>query len=399
MKRVIICVTLLISFFTYNCNSQCLVNGDFSNYCGTEVSYGGCPTFNHPCLYNWWRSHGTPEIKTGIDAEGIRFNYAFMWANPSIGEGIFAAYNFWKNHSYTLTVTAKATGPPSGNILVYATSGATEPTTPTCFDPVPYIPSKQLIMQQSISTGGDWYTWTVNNFIPSADYNQLWIFPTNGYTVQFNLCVSLINVCPDCQTTIVYNNGTVPLGNTKSGYIYAGSSTGTGGFGTVNVSMTGTSSLQAANAVYIQDEFRATVSTGSFSVKAITCNDIAVQRPLNQGSTSDWINENVIDNIQPLNSLDNSPDSSGQLKVIEKNTIAFFPIPSNGLLKISGRETELTNAEIIIFDCLGNKVFKLLNEVPRSNLELNLQYLNNGAYYIQIKTLNQLVSKKFIISK
>src|SRR5450432_635099 len=121
---------------------QCLENSNFSNFCGTQL--GSCPTFNSPCLYNWRRSHGTPQIFT--NTSGKVYNYAYMWCsntnNIFLGEGIFANYSFFANHTYTVTVTVQATSTP-GSFLLFATTGLVEPGSPGCGDALPIPTTKQ----------------------------------------------------------------------------------------------------------------------------------------------------------------------------------------------------------------------------------------------------------------
>src|ERR1051326_2813753 len=283
-KHIILYVALLFFLINNFVYSQCLVNSNFATFCGTTVYYGGCPTFDSPCLDNWGRSHGTPQILVdpGIPPKMVPFNYAYMWASVSggtlYGEGLFASYTFFANHSYKITVTAQATG-STGSFLVYATTGLSEHVPSGCGDLIPVPLTQQWIMQNYPVINQTWQTYTIS-FVPTANYTQLWIYPVTTSTTQYNLDVSYVDVCTDCSETgiIIYNNGVVPSGNSKAGNIYAGSSAGIGGAGTVTISPTVSTSLHAVNLVQFKSEFHATVSTGTFSAKIVSCSDLLTAR-------------------------------------------------------------------------------------------------------------------------
>jgi hypothetical protein len=86
----------------------------------------------------------------------------------------------------------------------------------------------------------------------SANYSQLWIYPSATTTVQYNLEVMNVALCPlSCSTTgtLVYNVGVVPANLSEAGQIYAGSSAGTGGSGTVSFYVI---KLQKIEVIYVE---------------------------------------------------------------------------------------------------------------------------------------------------
>ena len=72
------------------------------------------------------------------------------------------------------------------------------------------------------------------------------------------------------------------------------------------------------------------------------------------------------------------------------NDFNFFPNPSNNNLQL----TLPQKAEINIFDIQGQIVLTIPS--TSSNANIDISRLNNGMYYIQVKTENNIVTKKFI---
>jgi Secretion system C-terminal sorting domain len=403
MKHTIIYMSLLFFLINDSAYGQCLSNGNFATYCGTQVYYSNCPTFNSPCLANWKRSHGTPQIFCNPGNPVCSFNSAFMWADATKGEGLFAEYNFLLNHTYIVTVIAAANG-ATGNFRVYAANGLTETAPLTCGTPIPSINTKQLIMQRSPVLDQTWQTFIIS-FTPNANYNQLWIYPTSTGG-NYNFSVASVDVCPDCTGFLVYNNGIVPVGNSKAGYIYAGSSAGSGGSGTVTISPSATTDLLAVNTIYLQQEFRASVTTGTFTAKITNCDNAGTLQAIYNPKPVD--ENNQVKNINPIpvyKPLGVNTDSLNwlarinKLPMLEENNITIFPIPSKGKIKITGSQVDLANAKIVVVDQSGKEVYRLLNKAGNTIPELDLHFLQNGVYYIKISSQNKVTTKKVIINK
>lgn len=253
---------------------QCLQNSDFADFCGIQL--GTCPTFNTPCVPNWFRSHGTPQIMPGSPAA---LNTAYMWALSNTqfgvenGEGIFAPYTFTANNVYTITLRAQLTSAGTvGTIKLAATTGLTEnPASPSCGQ-VPPVPSTQQLIPFTTFINQGWIEYVIS-FIPTSNYSQIWIHPTNTSTTDIlNLYVDYLRVCRDtCLAPQIFNTGTVPTGSTKATTIEAGSTAGSGGSGTVNVSATATTLLRGGTEVVLLPEFVAEPTTGLFEAYIETC--------------------------------------------------------------------------------------------------------------------------------
>ena len=408
MKYFIIYITLIFFSICKSAYSQCLVNNDFSIFCGTQ--YGSCPSFDKPCLANWSRSHGSPSLVTDPGNPKIpSYNYIYMWSrvidNVMQGEGLFASYTFFANHSYKISIMVDASGPANvGGIVLYAATGLVEPATFGCGDPVPVLATKQYITQFSPVINGGWQ-YRSFSFTPTANYTQLWIYPSSTSTTQYSITAMDVNVCTDCTGTIIYNNGVLPSGNSKSGIIYAGSSAGAGGSGTVTISPATSTSLQGVNAVYLKNEFRAIVSTGVFTAKAIPCSSLLTLKPVHNPVPVAIINPQGSNNY--LNTINNlhgvNIDSLNWLARIKKlpllkgNNIAIYPTPTNGKIKITNSTDGLKNAEFIVVDQSGKEVYRYFNKISDNGVELDLHFLKSGVYFVKISIPYRVITKRIII--
>lgn len=177
---------------------------------------------------------------------------------------------------------------------------------------------------------------------------------------------------PDsCLGTITYNTGVVPGGVTKAGYINAGSTAGTGGSGTVTIHQDQTTSLIAAQEINLKPEFQASVTSGTFTASINPCTTDSVEHNIQAFSTEKSMHSNVI----------------------------VYPSPGNGILNISGDINDLDNALIIVTDQLGRQVYETQNNSKNTAITLNLGHLDNGIYYVQIKSLIKIITKKIVIKK
>jgi len=83
--------------------------------------------------------------------------------------------------------------------------------------------------------------------------------------------------------------------------------------------------------------------------------------------------------------------TTGISEISKENYIKVFPNPANNFLNI---ECELPDAEIKLFNVLGNEIRKMRLE---KEAQIKVSDLCDGIYFIQISTLNGILSKKVII--
>jgi len=114
----------------------------------------------------------------------------------------------------------------------------------------------------------------------------------------------------------------------------------------------------------------------------------------NQNKT--WLDSAWIDDInfyyyyQFVNTTENIPN---------KHDIEVFPNPNDGHFSISfdNYNPELVQLQIMSLD--GRKVFEKLIEYKNSRLNINLSHLENGAYFLSVRSNEKLVTKKIFINK
>ncbi len=85
----------------------------------------------------------------------------------------------------------------------------------------------------------------------------------------------------------------------------------------------------------------------------------------------------------------------GALNVIDEldyTELLLFPNPANNILKIS-KNTNTLITNYVIINTLGQKV---LSGTLNSNLEIQIDHLNSGIYFIEISNENQSITKQFI---
>ncbi|HWK03503.1 MAG TPA: zinc-dependent metalloprotease [Puia sp.] len=83
----------------------------------------------------------------------------------------------------------------------------------------------------------------------------------------------------------------------------------------------------------------------------------------------------------------------------KSNTLHIYPDPSSGLIYIAAGELTMTNSVITVNDQLGRQVYLSHNDIDKNTITLDLSFLADGVYYIQIKNSTSTVTKKVVISK
>jgi hypothetical protein len=215
---------------------------------------------------------------------------------------------------------------------------------------------------------------------------------------QFDVYIDDVRIEVDCNGVIIYDNGIVATNTTKAGYITAGS----GGSGTVTIQGAAETRLEASNTITLRPEFSAVVSgAGSFSATIINCYDIYYK--MSQQSDSDKITIDVsglnphTDSITMSQTIKKA-ESLGSL-ILDESNFKVFPSPGNGKITLTGKTELLSNAQIILLNQSGNKVFEFKNNSVTNNVKLDLTHLANGIYFIQIKNNQKQALKKIVIQK
>lgn len=392
MIKNIIRVAVLL-FAIIPAKAQNIVNGSFTQFGDPNCvpNSGNCSTFTGDCVTNWKRSHGTPQIFQS----GSNY-YVWMWSQTDCcskwGEGVFAGYTFEKNRQYKVLLNIESSGNSNmgtNRLKLFAANGIGE-YTGSCNGGgtgLPNITSKQAIGETTIS--GQWGTpWDDRNFTFTADenYTQLWIYPWAEYQVggsgQFNISIDDIQIIPDvCTPTIVYNTGTVPSGSLEYGNIYAGSSAGTGGSGTVNVASNANTSMIAANEIVFSPEFHAQVASGyTFSASIRPC----------EGTGTITANEEVL-----------SGTATDDIAAIKDNNrlsrqVQVYPNPVKNWIMADIYLGDEDRASIRLLNSMGVVVRQ---QIParklsgRQRIDVDVSSLPTGIYFLQV------ISKKGVITQ
>ncbi|PZR04535.1 MAG: hypothetical protein DI539_25495, partial [Flavobacterium psychrophilum] len=100
-------------------------------------------------------------------------------------------------------------------------------------------------------------------------------------------------------------------------------------------------------------------------------------------------------NITALNQ--NTTETATVADDVAASELKVFPTLSNGSVNIIGRE--LQQAHIVILDQSGRVVYQYVNRSNKSMIQLNLNHLTNGIYFIKIDNPGKTVTRKILISK
>ncbi|WP_158085122.1 T9SS type A sorting domain-containing protein [Niastella vici] len=230
------------------------------------------------------------------------------------------------------------------------------------------------------------------DFVPGKDYFNLWILTS---PLQFDetglLLISLEIVDHGVPPTYTcYQNGTFDFCSqvwNKSVDVRAANPI------SLNCDAFKTSSLPAAGSTFVR-RFTAPsirLSPGFIAYAADPSGAIRTLRilPSTAPCTQAFRVASGVSNIQ----------NEVALEQPKLENVKIYPSPSNGLVNIQFNRSELLNAEITVTDQSGRIVYKMSNKSESNQIQLNLQHLSNGLYFIKVNAQNKVAVKKVLISK
>lgn len=110
------------------------------------------------------------------------------------------------------------------------------------------------------------------------------------------------------------------------------------------------------------------------------------------GEQMDILGINV---VQPSSQITAINESS-----FEKNSdFKIIPNPSNGIFEFQSQNFEGLPTHLSIYNLLGEKVYETNQPQMKANTQLNLEYLNNGVYFINLNSTNKHATIKIMIEK
>lgn len=403
MRKNIYCLFFCAGLHGIVYGQACLQNGNFANVCSGTIAApnGQCPTWSNPCGGGWIRSNGSPQMVFYNDGPHTGY-YAFMWSTGwtynsifyNQGEGMFTPYSFQANRSYDVSIRI-STSNTNGTVYVYAANGLTQsPYYGNCGDPVPTISQKQLIGSYAGFTNG-WLTLNFSSFVSNANYSQIWIYPLGApVNIQYNLAVIDVRACLSCSETIIYNNGVVPYVESRAGYIYAGSSAGSGGTPPVTVAPNQTTNLFASKEINLVSEFEAVVTTGSFLARILPCSVSSRQAYL------DSLNVDLYESNEGSGGGSTDKLSKAGVTMGERAEFSLYPNPSTGqfMIKLPDKDKEKT-VIVEVADQSGRFLFSrtTINLYGKNEFSLDLSQYKTGYYFVTIKTNKNITTLKAFV--
>jgi hypothetical protein len=336
-------------------------------------------------------THGSPRFYAADSSIELR---AAMTTNGQyLSEGLTFAYLFKAGKKYTIKFKYK--GIPSTLLPAYPYlyAGFTN-------DPPRYNDGCNLGPLTSIDMD-DPNKFTVSKteatssfeFTPTKDYFHLWLLTTPLQFEETGLLLSSVE--------ILDNSTTPPVSCYQDG-----------SFDFCGKTWNGSADVRAANPVTLNcDAFKTTSepAAGSTFVRRFTAPSIR----LSPGFIAYGISNSqfavrtlkIIPSADPCNQALRvaSGVSNVRHEVASEQpkleNVNIYPSPSHGLVNIQFNQSELLNAQITVADQSGRIVYQMRNKSKSNLLQLNLQHLSNGIYFIKVNAQNKVAVKKLLISK
>jgi len=115
----------------------------------------------------------------------------------------------------------------------------------------------------------------------------------------------------------------------------------------------------------------------------------------NEDKSIAMIRQNVFDATQQRWNLTRTDcyDCLLNTPVYVKNELKLFPNPVQNNLRITTENDPIST--VTVYDLIGKEVMSLSN-IDNCNADINVQNLNSGCYILRIKTVGDIVTKRFI---
>ena len=90
------------------------------------------------------------------------------------------------------------------------------------------------------------------------------------------------------------------------------------------------------------------------------------------------------------------------IKLDELKDLLVFPNPNDGIINVQFRVEQESQTEVMVSDLIGRKVMEVLNtKMPAGDYKyvVNLTKLEDGLYFLSVKTDTKISTSKIIINK
>jgi|GEM_PF-6125067 len=393
MKHIYKWLVGLLLFFTGSIAVAQNISLTFKNSCGYSTQ---CNPFvnGYSCTQSIVirATHGSPRFYTADSS--IELRAALTSNGQALSEGLTFAYLFKAGKSYTIKFKYK--GVPSTQLVSYPFLYAGFTNNPPRYnDGCDLGPLTTIDMDYSVK-----YTVSKNeatssfDFTPAKDYFNLWLL---SFPLQFDetgvLLISLEIVDKGAAPTYTcYQDATFNFCDPSN--VWKGS-VDVRAANPLSLSCDAfkTSTLPAAGAAFVR-RFTAPSIRLSPGFIAYATDPSGAVRTLKILPSTDPCNQALRVATSPISNVQTVISETQLLE-----NINIYPSPSRGLVNIDFNSSDLLNAQINVTDQSGRVVYQMYNKVKSNLVQLNLEHLSNGVYFIKVNTKNKIAIKKLLISK
>lgn len=366
---------------------KCYVSA--SNICNPFVS-------GFQCLDDVLRTtHGSPSFYATDSS--IQLNAAISTNGTMYSEGFTLAYQFTAGKKYGIKIKHK--GLPQTGAVIYPNLIVNLTNNPARYNDgcnLGYLTSINVISQTAITMSST-VTTSTTEFTPSQDIFYIWFRSSPVQVEQAGLLISSIEI-------VDYS---IP-GSTPPGTYYC-----PGSIDFCGTNYCGFAEFHTGNPLSLScDAFRNCdyAESGYIFVRRFMAPEIVLSPGF---FASGYNNEGSIRHFRAF--ATSTPCSTpfrvgvnDTVKAVKRDIsmdefvpdkIHIYPSPSKGLIKITSDKSDLKNAVITVTDQSGRVVHFYRNLNNQYIVDLNLQHLTNGIYYIRINKTNKVIVEKLLISK